>query len=155
MISIKLEEKNGKLLLKFGLTSFDDATVKICEYPCSTCGSSLIRRRTGCSDSDDEFNVNSRCLGDNGYLRTGAVDVLPRIWWGAFFPRGAQKVDDIENPIEKQANNTLVVERPQVSCGAYVSGGVAPVKNAGSVQARPTTNPRKPCVFHCRFRNEL
>ena len=47
--------------------------------------------------------------------------------------------------------NMPLIESPQISCGAHVLGGVAAVKNTESVQARPTTNPRKLCVFHCRF----
>ena len=47
--------------------------------------------------------------------------------------------------------NTPIFDLPQISCGAHVLGGGAAVKNTESVQARPTTNPRKLCVFHCRF----
>ena len=42
------------------------------------------------------------------------------------------------------------VELLQVSCGAVV-GRCRSCQKTRSVQARPTTNPRKLCVFHSRF----
>ena len=87
--------------------------------------------------------------------------VPPHIWWGAFFLVARRKWIISRTRSRNNRISTLVVELSQVSWGAYLLGGVAAVKNAESVQARPTTNPRKPCVFHrqiCReiaHRNEL
>ena len=66
-----------------------------------------IRRHKGCFDSNDKFNsieakFQALC-GDNGYAfeQAGKICTAAHLMRG-LLPRGAQKVNYIENPIEKQ-----------------------------------------------------
>ena len=70
--------------------------------------------------------------------RIWAFFLVPHVW--SRFARHNKRL--MNGPSRGTATSIL---------GCIMLGGVAAVNNAESVQARPTTNPRKLCVFHCRF----